>query len=112
MDKRKIIRAREIIKNYFKLKKLNLSKVILFGSYLNGGTNLNSDIDLAVISSNFKNKSLFEKARITGDLDWELVKKTDMPFDILYYSNEEWENSNSLILGEAKEKGKVIYTTK
>lgn len=112
MDERKIIRAKEIIKNYFKLNKLRLNKVILFGSYLNGGTNLNSDIDLAIISSNFKNKSLFEKAKLTGDLDWKLVKKTNMPFDILYYSEEEWEKSNSLILGEAKEKGKIIYKAK
>jgi len=106
MVERKIIKVKEIIKDYFKLKKLNLNKIVLFGSYSKGNFNLDSDIDLAIISSDFKGKSLFEKAKLTGNLDWELVRKTNMSFDILYYSEDEWNNSNSLILGEAK--GKVI----
>lgn len=106
MAERKIIKAKEIIKDYFKLKKLNLNKIVLFGSYSKGNFNLDSDIDLAIVSSDFKGKSLFEKAKLTGNLDWELVRKTNMSFDILYYSEDEWNNSNSLILGEAK--GKVI----
>ena len=106
MVERKIIKVKEIIKDYFKLKKLNLNKIVLFGSYSKGNFNLDSDIDLAIVSSDFKGKSLFEKAKLTGNLDWELVRKTNMSFDILYYSEDEWNNSNSLILGEAK--GKVI----
>jgi len=106
MAERKIIKAKEIIKDYFKLKKLNLNKVVLFGSYSKGNFNLDSDIDLAIVSSDFKGKSLFEKAKLTGNLDWELVRKTNMSFDILYYSEDEWNNSNSLILGEAN--GKVL----
>ncbi|MDQ3020583.1 MAG: nucleotidyltransferase domain-containing protein [Bacteroidota bacterium] len=112
MAERKIIKAKEIIKEYFKLNNLNLKKIILFGSHSTGSSNRNSDIDLAVISPDFKNKNLFEKAKITGDLDWELVKKTDLPFDILYYSDEEWNNSNSLILFEAKKNGRIIFGNK
>lgn len=109
MAERKIIKAKEIIKEYFKLNKLKLKQIVLFGSHSTGSSNGNSDIDLAVISPDFKNKSLFEKAKITGNLDWELVKKTNVPFDILYYSDEEWKNSSSLILFEAKKFGKIIF---
>jgi len=38
-----------------------------------------------------------------------LVRKLKIPFDLIYYSDEEWENENFLIINEAKEKGEVIY---
>ncbi len=109
MAEGKIIEAKNIIREYFKLNNLNLKKIVLFGSHSAGSSNKSSDIDLAVISPDFKSKSLFEKAKMTGDLDWELVKKTDLSFDILYYSDDEWNNANSLILFEVKKNGKIIF---
>jgi len=109
MAERKIIKAKEIIKEYFKLNNLNLERIVLFGSHSTGRSNRHSDIDLAVISPDFRNKNIFQKAKITGALDWELVKKTDLPFDILYYSDDEWNNSSSLIVFEAKKNGKNIF---
>ena len=109
MVEREYQRIKEIIRNNFHLKKLSLDKVILFGSYSKGEETSESDIDLLILSKDFRKKTIFEKAEIMGDLDWELVSNTKKPFDILYYSDEEWENDQSLIIREAKQHGKVIY---
>jgi hypothetical protein len=37
------------------------------------------------------------------------LRKALKPFDIMYYSDEEWEEGNSLIINAAKEEGEVIY---
>jgi len=109
MVEREYQRIKEIIRNNFHLKKLSLDKIILFGSYSKGEETSESDIDLLILSKDFRKKTIFEKDEIMGDLDWELVSNTKKPFDILYYSDEEWENDQSLIIREAKKHGKVIY---
>jgi len=109
MVEREYQRIKEIIRNNFHLKKLSLDKIILFGSYSKGEETSESDIDLLILSKDFRKKTVFEKAEIMEDLDWELVSNTKKPFDILYYSDEEWENDQSLIIREAKKHGKVIY---
>jgi hypothetical protein len=35
-----------------------------------------------------------------------------MPFDLIYYSDEEWGKDGFLIINEAREKGEVIYARK
>jgi hypothetical protein len=37
------------------------------------------------------------------------VENIAKPFDIIYYSDEEWEKGNSLIIYFAKKEGKIIY---
>ncbi len=109
MVEREYQRIKEIIQKNFRSKNLSLEKVILFGSYSKGEETSESDIDLLILSKDFRKKTIFEKAEIMGDLDWELVSNTKKPFDIIYYSDEEWENGQSLIIREAKQHGKVIY---
>ena len=38
-----------------------------------------------------------------------MVRKTNKPVDIIYYSDEEWDGNESLIIREAKRTGKIIY---
>jgi len=39
-----------------------------------------------------------------------LVQKFKIPFDLILYSDEEWETQNYLLILEAREKGEVIYS--
>lgn len=112
MSEEKIKIAKRTIENLFKQKNIELNKIILFGSYAVNKQNTDSDIDLLIVSKSFRKKSLDERILMALGLSKKLVDNVDMPFDLLYYSDEEWENSNSLILGEAREKGKVIYRGK
>jgi len=38
----------------------------------------------------------------------ELVLEIDMPFDLIYCSDEEWEEERSLIVNIAKKEGAII----
>lgn len=101
---------KETIIHVFNEKKIPISKIIFFGSYNKGIPTKESNVDLLVLSDFFENKNIFQKAKATDGLEWILVKKFKIPFVILYYSNSEWENSNSLIISEAKNSGTFIYS--
>lgn len=51
-----------------KIKKFNINsdKIILYGSYAKGNPREDSDIDLVVISNDFKNMNLRERLEILG----------------------------------------------
>jgi uncharacterized protein len=57
----------EIIKNFIKIANedtINISEAILFGSYAKGTYNEWSDIDLAVVSSDFDGISFYDNKKI------------------------------------------------
>ena len=112
MSDKQIINAKRTIKSLFNQKKIELNKIILFGSYARNEQDSDSDLDLLIVSKSFRNKSIDSRINMALGLSKKLVNNIDVPFDILYYSDEEWENSNSLILGEVKENGKMIYEMK
>lgn len=109
MAKREIIKIKKALKELLKESNFRIDKIILFGSYAKGKEKRDSDIDIIVVSKDFRNKDIFEIVNLMKDLHWKLVEKTMEPFDIMYYSDEEWERGNSLIINAAKREGKVIY---
>ncbi len=104
-----IEQIKETIISFFDRRNIRINKIVFFGSYNKGIPAEDSDIDLLVLSDEFENKNIFQKAKVTDGLEWQLVKKFKKPFDILYYSISEWENSNNLIITEAKKNGKTVY---
>lgn len=103
--KRKIYK---IISELLQEKRIRIYQIVFFGSFVKGNLREDSDIDIIVVSKDFRNKSIFERAELTIGLDRELVKRLKKPFDIIYYSDEEWEKGNSLIISSAKKDGEVI----
>ena len=87
------------IKNY---------RIILFGSALNGTYSNESDIDIAIISDDFKNKSITERAVMISDIEFQLTKKYLVPLDIMKLTVDEYENETRMIASYVKE-GKVLY---
>ena len=110
MSKTDVIRQVEnILKELLENRGIIIYKIVIFGSFAKGLQREDSDIDIIVVSSVFRNMNIFERVELTVGIDRELVKRTKKPFDILYYSDEEWENSNSIIINAAKQEGEVIY---
>ncbi len=105
-----IEQIKKTIISFFAAKGIPIDKIIFFGSSSNGTNTEDSDIDLIVLSNKFDNMNIFQKSKVTDGLEWLLVKEFQLPFDILYYSKKEWENSNNLIITEAKKTGTVIYS--
>ncbi len=92
---------------------LDIHKLIVFGSYLNGNVTDDSDIDLIVIlnesgfSKNYEDK-ISKRSRITKLLT-DIRKK--IPLDVLVYTKDEWERlllKNSSFVRRIKETGVAI----
>jgi predicted nucleotidyltransferase len=99
----------EILTELLEQRGISIYKIVIFGSFAKGLSKEDSDIDIIIVSKDFRNKSIFERVELTAGINRELVRKTMKPFDIMYYSDEEWEEGNSLIINAAKEEGEVIY---
>ncbi|MEK6682773.1 MAG: nucleotidyltransferase domain-containing protein [Nitrospirota bacterium] len=108
MAKRKYINAVSILKKLIKHKGIEVEKIVVFGSYARGEERKGSDLDIIIVSRDFENKDIFERVEIVSGLHRELVEKTMMPADIMYYSPTEWEEGRSLIINQAKEEG-IVY---
>lgn len=91
------------------LKGITIKKIVLFGSYAKGREKVSSDFDIIVVSKDFRGKDIFEKVELVSGIHRELVKKVKKPFDIVYYSDTEWNKGHSLIINAAKKEGKSIY---
>lgn len=82
----------------------NPEKIILFGSVAKCTNNLNSDIDLCIIKDTSDKRNLI--ATIYSKID------SNIPFDILVYTNEEWEknaNDSSSFAYIINKTGVVLY---
>ena len=82
-----------------------VEKVILFGSRLTGKIDESSDIDLIIVSEEFKDKGFLKRSPPLY-LEWDL----EYPVDFLCYTPEEFETRRRQIgiVKEAVEKGVEI----
>jgi len=104
-------RAKEVVKyfiNCLREKEVKVSRIIVFGSQAKGTATYESDIDIIVISEDFKRKSIFKRADMTKDAEIRTIKKFMVPLDIITMTPEEYENKDSLMAGYAH-KGEIIY---
>ena len=108
MVKNAIIEAVKYLENCLESKGLSISKIILFGSQAKGETTGESDIDILVISTDFRGKDIFERAALTEDAEIMTIKKFMIPLDIITMTPEELESETSLIADYVKD-GEVLY---
>ncbi|MCP2604773.1 nucleotidyltransferase domain-containing protein [Candidatus Aminicenantes bacterium AH-873-B07] len=100
---------KDVLFKLLKEKGISVYKIVIFGSFIKGRYKEDSDIDIIIVSRDFRDKNIFERVKLTTGLGRELVRKFKKPFDLIYYSDKEWEEKNFLIINEAKEYGEVIY---
>lgn len=82
-------------------------RIILFGPYVRGETNLNSDLDILVIVPDTADTSRKESVRLQRAL-----RNILMPMDILVVPESQWErfkDTPGLIYREAMASGRVVY---
>ncbi|MFW6138679.1 MAG: nucleotidyltransferase domain-containing protein [Spirochaetota bacterium] len=99
----------KFIKKMLEQRGISVYKIVFFGSFAKGQEKEESDIDIIIVSKDFRSKSIFEIVEETAGINRELVKKTGKPFDIMYYSDLEWKKSSSPIINAAKKEGEAAY---
>ncbi len=109
MAKRAIKEVINFLAKCLRDKGLNISKIIVFGSYASGKMTEESDIDIVIVSDDFKGKNIFERARLTKEAEIMTIKRFMIPLDILTMTPKELETGTSLISDYVKN-GKVLYT--
>jgi predicted nucleotidyltransferase len=100
---------RRTVKNYLKNLPINVDEAILFGSSTRGDRLIESDIDLIVISSDFKNMDFSQRFLILQK-NWK--SKTEL--EAFGFTPEEFAKlkDKSMILQEAVEHGVKLTTSK
>lgn len=97
MAKNKVMKVIKFLEQCLRESGLNISKIILFGSQSKGTAAKESDIDVVIISDDFKGKNIFERARLTKDAEIKTIKKFILPLDILTMTRDEWEKSSEML---------------
>ncbi|MDR1342174.1 MAG: nucleotidyltransferase domain-containing protein [Prevotellaceae bacterium] len=67
--------------------------IALFGSFNNGNTHEDSDIDLIIISQHFEGKDIFERINMVVKPELEVMRKFVVPMDILQKTPAEYEDT-------------------
>jgi len=88
---------------------IHINNLILFGSSSTDTTTPGSDIDIAIISDDFTNRDIFDRALLTKDAEMHTVKKFKVPLDIITLTPEEFQDKTSLIAGTLR-KGIIVPT--
>lgn len=86
-------------------KRVKIDKVIIFGSRARGNEDEESDVDLIIISTDFKGKKFRERA-----LSFYKYCDMDFPVDFICFTPEEFEEmkNRATIVKEALEEGILI----
>ena len=101
MAKRKVKAAIKFLERCLKEGGVTPSRIILFGSQAKGKATKESDIDVVIISEDFRSKDILERAAMTKDAVVRTLKKFMIPLDIVTLTAE--ENNTSLITAYAKD---------
>jgi predicted nucleotidyltransferase len=89
---------------------LKMEKLILFGSHAHGEARRDSDIDIAIVSPDFKNKDIFDRSKLIMKAELATVDKFIVPLDLVMLTPEEYESRSSPIASFAHE-GEEINST-
>lgn len=104
MDKRTALDVISKFRKALEAKGINISRLILFGSYAAGTNKEGSDIDVVVISEDFAGKGYWERIDILSDSIYEVFE----PIEAIAMTPDEWEKGESPI-SEYSKLGEVVY---
>ncbi len=78
------------------------------GSHLSGTAGEGSDIDIVIVSEDFRKKNIFKRVDLIKDAEIQTIKKFLVPLDVIAMTPEEYENRASII-AEYAHSGEVLF---
>ena len=107
MAQNKVVKVVHFFEGILREQGLHIQKTVVFGSHAEGKITDESDLDIAVISEDFRGKDIFERAKLTKKAEIDTIKKFMIPLDIVTLDPEEF-NSETSIIAEYIKEGKVL----
>ena len=108
MDKRtvdqKVVNVVNFMAEKLRMNGLNVSEIIVFGSYASGRAADDSDVDIVVVSNDFRNKNISQRVEMIGDTHAATISEFMIPLDILLKTPEEIAG-----IGFIRQKGIVVF---
>ena len=93
MDKTTIKEIILYLKDLLIKNGINVDSIALFGSGLTDEMKEDSDIDIIIISIDFKNKDIFERSQMTMKPEIATLKKYKISMNVINLSPEEYNES-------------------
>jgi uncharacterized protein len=104
VDKRAALDIVVRLRQGIEARGIRLQKVILHGSYAAGTHTAGSDIDVVLISDDFKGMGYWERVALLTDVIYDLF----VPVEAVALTPEEWEHGDSFVVDYARN-GEVLY---
>lgn len=108
MAESKVTRVVRFLEKNLKEKNVHAAKIILFGSHARGKATPESDIDIVIVSEDFRDKDIFERVNLTREAEIQTIRKFMVPLDIVSLTPEELASETSIIAHYARN-GKVLF---
>jgi len=103
MDKDTAINIVRRFRKALESKSIKVNKIVLFGSYATGNQREESDIDVVVISDDFRDKGYWDRIDVLSSAIYEVFE----PIEAVALTTDEWEQGDKAIVEFARS-GEVI----
>ena len=104
MDKKAVLKSIFDFKKSLESKGIHVDRLILYGSWSRNLQVEGSDIDLVVVSDDFKNRDYWERIDILANAIYEVFA----PIEAIAMTPEEWDSESSDVCHYAKD-GEIVY---
>lgn len=100
MDKGAVLNIVNLFKDNISQKGIKIDRIILYGSYANNTQRLDSDIDIVVVSDDFKDMDYWHRIDILVDGISDIFQQ----IEAVGMTNEEW-NTKAFMTAEYAQNG-------
>ena len=104
MDKGEVLEVIERFRKALASLGVQVSVLVLYGSYARGNWREDSDIDVVVVSPDFEGRSYWERIELLGEAVYEVWE----PIEAVAMTPQEWEKGDSMIAHFARD-GELVY---
>jgi len=105
MDKDTVAKVVRFLQATLESSGVRVERLVLFGSQAKDCAQPDSDLDVIVVSPDFRDRDIFQRAELTAPADRDTIRKFVVPLDLILMSPEEYESRTSPIAAFARESG-------
>ncbi len=108
MAEKQLIKIVDYLAAEIRKNGISISKIILFGSRAEGRSAADSDIDVAVVSEDFRGKDIFQRTDMLQDASARTIRKFAVPVDLVLLTPKELHSKSSPVAGYVRA-GKILH---